>query len=254
MNSLFDTMAARFAPGAEPGIRPRPLARFEGGGEGGLREEKAETVVNVPSPLVSKVPGSEGRPRPPHMSQGVQQDLAPPRRVEKTSSLRSQSFNKEFTRHQDVAWDVKPWAATPSPSIPTSRTPGRDEATPPSPYRPQEPLTETLKSTPKETPASDPLPTERIIETRLKAIAPQSIPGPAELLPSPPAPLANPAPAAIAEPPVIHIGRIEVSRPVPPAPQQPKSIPATPEPPRRLAPVSRTPIQSRLTDYLGWKK
>ncbi|MCQ0091222.1 hypothetical protein [Roseovarius sp. M141] len=254
MTGLFDSLAARFAPGAQPAIRPRPQARFEGGTDAmGLREEAAQTVARPaprpPSPQPQRAPAS--LPRKSGQADMVQSTpspaRAPPPPDAKLDSVQSAPLHP-------VVRDGDPAAATQDIPVRLDRTHSEQQPRSQPQRRTQVGMPEPRPDTSGESPDIPSAPPERIIETSVQAEPPASK---MDRLTDPPThPVAEPAsaPTAASTPPVIRIGRIEVSRPAAPASPPPAPAPARPEPPRRGGPAARTPAPSGLTDYLGWKK
>ncbi len=254
MSGLFDSLAARFAPGAQPAIRPRPQARFEGGADAvGLREEATQTVAK-PAP---QSPPRKSRSAPASPQQSASHvDMAQPTPARPSPPLPShtQMDSRQPAPPPPEPHDGSHIAAEQDIPVRLNRTQGEQPPPPQRQRRTQaetpEPRPDTLGKLPA-TPSTSP---ERIIETRVQAEPPALKTDRLTDRPAHAVADAASAPAAASDPPVIRIGRIEVSRPPAPAPPPPAPAPARPQPPRRGGPVARSPAPSGLTDYLGWKK
>ncbi len=253
MSGLFDSLAARFAPGDQPAIRPRPQARFEGdpGGDG-IEERHGERLARAPrrtdaAPRSPQSVGDAPRDDPPTRSASADR-AAVPNAPSAAAAPRTEHATVADRRPRESRAEAPP--TEPPVAAPRETDRRGDPPAPPAPdHMSAGPQKEADPPAPAETV------TERIIETVHRAAAPQQ-PSHAPEAALESAPVAAEAPHDPApEPPTIRIGRIEVTRPAPPAPQpSPPPQPARPEPPRRPAPAPRSRQPSGLTDYLGWKK
>ncbi len=260
MSGLFDSLAARFASNSQPAIRPRPLSRFEDSAQGrsdeGPLEQESEHMASAPRPAPAPDRPARSRPGP------AMQDAPAGGRQRGSDTPPAQPAPEPAVLSQhDAAAD------TPAPPIRARRRvqaiPDENQApetpAPVSPVsgqtkrRPEPDTATRAPSQPAEPPAITGTTTERIIETRRDAPEPAAAP---RREPESTASEAarDEAPAAIPDSPVIRIGRIEVTRPAPPAPSPAPTQAVRPQPPRRAAPAARARQASGLTDYLGWKK
>lgn len=258
MSGLFDTLAGRFAPDAVPEIRPRPLGRFEGAGEGGLFEIGIETRATRPD-TAGPVPTMPDRRTSASNPTGTgDAEAGPP--APSASVPPAAAPRKAATQRPPAP--PKPAATSAQEPIATSdggdlASTGRSDA----PRAEDDPGRRSLAAPAPDVTAPPVTRRTEIVEERIIRTAPPSqVPIDGASRPaSGPARAESDRRAAEVDSrsePTIRIGRIEVRQP-PPAPA-PHATPARPPQPvaRRAEPVpARTaPSPSRLTDYLGWKR
>ena len=255
MSVLFDTLEARFRPGTQPAIRPRPQARFEASYVNmGLREEAAETVApsqsdaQVPTPLAS----------PP--SRKTDPSVAPVHEPEirATAARKLLQTPRPGNRNTAQAAPRSGASAPPQAGSVGSKPPARARAEIEAPSEQRHPIepnsSEPTRRWPSDRQESEPPVLERITETSIHTEVPQMLVSQMEAPAAEPLADARSDLSAARESPVIRIGRIEVTRPASPVTPPPKTVHASPDPPRRPAQVTHGKQPSRLTDYLGWKK
>lgn len=247
MSDLFDTLSARFSPGATPTIRPRPQSRFEGQqGQDGPVEEDATSFARAPDAPVRATPRApDGAPEAPPGEQAER-----PERTE-TPAARPVPPDEEARRQPAETQASAPaetvetthGASPPPKTIPVVKTPDPEVPEQPGAIKTVHTTKETLRETRIETRVNEAAPEPPAIQTRRADLAHRDESRATRL-------------EQVELKTTIRIGRIEVRQPAPPP-----TPAAAPPPPRPVATGPARPMggqgQARgsgLTDYLGWKR
>lgn len=259
MNGLFDNMAARFATDAPLEIRPRPQSRFEDRfASDSIMEQHGEHIARAP--LEDQI-----TPPAPRTAQGQAFPEKPTSPTQVTDEP-LEDVRPAPTPLVDNARPAERAASTMDP--PSHETPPSDLPHPEqisqekeivskarNPHRPHDPRGANALEGPQATPQSAERISERIIETVVHAPELTQKPDPPRPAPSSQDNVTRRAPASASAPPTIKIGRIEVTRPAPPAPPpEPPPAAVRPSPPHRAPSMPRATHGSGLTEFLGWKK
>ncbi|MEM1074202.1 MAG: hypothetical protein AAF665_15600 [Pseudomonadota bacterium] len=259
MSDLFDSVSARFSPGSEPSITPRPQSRFESTTALEPMVEEEE-IVAIRSPVkpansAAAIDGQSSEPRT--ASEPVKNRGESPlasAETENAPNLPDRRQDEKITRTETTKFEIDDTTvsprdtSTPRPEVLPTNTKvasKSDAVEPPQVAKPQH-YTETPERKDRDASADS-----GSIEASTHVFETQLIEQPGE-----PRESSNTEVSQTTQT-TVRIGRIEMRQPVPP-----DSAPKPPPPRRVTAPQSSTKSRagsngssdSGLTGYLGWKR